>query len=122
MALGKNACEDRNKCCNRLRFFVISGGDYMPVSKANQRAVAKYMKANYDDIKVRTPKGKRKLIHEHAKRHGESVNGFINRAIKETMERDGAIINDVLTDEEKEIIADGRTKYAEGGFIPLEKI
>lgn len=68
----------------------ISGGDYMPVSKANQRAVAKYMKANYDDIKVRTPKGKRKLIQEHAKSHGESANEFINRAINETMERDGA--------------------------------
>ena len=66
----------------------ISGGDYMPVSKANQRAVAKYMKANYDDIKVRTPKGKRKLIQEHAKSHGESANEFINRAIDETMERD----------------------------------
>lgn len=62
----------------------------MPASKANQRAVAKYMKANYDDIKVRTPKGKRQIIQEHAKKCGESTNEFINRAIVETMERDSA--------------------------------
>ena len=61
----------------------------MPVSKANQKAVAKYMKANYDDIKVRVPKGERDIIKAHAEKHdGGSVNGFIQRAIKETMERD----------------------------------
>lgn len=62
----------------------------MPTSKANQKAVAKYMKANYDDIKVRVPKGERDIIKAHAEKHdGGSVNGFIQRAIKETMERDG---------------------------------
>lgn len=30
-----------------------------PASKAQQRAVAKYMKNNYDEIKVRMPKGKK---------------------------------------------------------------
>ncbi len=60
----------------------------MSVSKANQRAVAKYMKANYDDIKVRTPKGKREQIQAHAESQGESTNAFINRAIDETIKRD----------------------------------
>ena len=60
----------------------------MPASKANQKAVAKYMKANYDDIKVRAPKGKRALIQTHASQRGESTNAFINRAIDETMARD----------------------------------
>ena len=61
----------------------------MPASKANQKAVAKYMKANYDDIKVRVPKGERDIIKAHAEKHdGGSVNGFIQRAIKETMARD----------------------------------
>ena len=31
----------------------------MAVSKAQQRAVNKYVKNNYDEIKVRMPKGKR---------------------------------------------------------------
>ncbi len=62
----------------------------MAIPKANQRAVAKYVKNNYDDIKVRTAKGKRQVIQEHAERMGESVNSFINRAIDEVMERDNA--------------------------------
>lgn len=61
----------------------------MPASKAQQKAVSKYMKENYDEIKVRTPKGQKDLIQAHAAAQGESVNGFINRAITETMERDG---------------------------------
>ena len=31
----------------------------MPVSKAQQKAVSKYMKENYDEIKRRIPKGKK---------------------------------------------------------------
>lgn len=60
----------------------------MAISKANQRAVAKYVKKNYDDIKVRAPKGKRQIIQEYAEKRGESVNSFINRAIDEAMDRD----------------------------------
>lgn len=60
----------------------------MPASKAQQRAVNKYMKENYDEIKIRMPKGKKELIKAHADAQGESVNCFINRAVDETMERD----------------------------------
>ena len=60
----------------------------MAIPKANQKAVAKYTKANYDDIKVRVPKGKRDIIRLHAEAMGESVNSFIQRAIDETMRRD----------------------------------
>ena len=61
----------------------------MPVSKAQQRAVNKYMSANYDRINLTVAKGQRDTIKAHAEARGESVNGFINRAISETMERDG---------------------------------
>lgn len=33
----------------------------MPASKTQQKAVNKYMKANYDEIKVQFPKGKKRL-------------------------------------------------------------
>ncbi len=65
------------------------GGDTMPVPKANQRAVNKYVKNNYDRINVTMPKGKKEIIQSHAAAQRESVNGFINRAIDEKMERDG---------------------------------
>ena len=61
----------------------------MAVSKAQQKAVAKYMKNNYDELKVRVPKGRKNIIKAHAEKNGESVNGFVNRAIDETMQRDG---------------------------------
>ena len=60
----------------------------MPASKAQQKAVSKYMKNNYDEIKVRVEKGRKVQIQEFAFFLGESVNGFINRAIAETMERE----------------------------------
>ena len=60
----------------------------MPVSKAQQKAVNKYMAANYDRINLTVPKGKKETIQAHAVAQGESVNGFINRAIDEKMERD----------------------------------
>lgn len=60
----------------------------MAVSKAQQKAVNKYMKENYDEFKVRSPKGAKERIKAHAESRGESVNAFINRAIDETIERE----------------------------------
>lgn len=60
----------------------------MAVSKAQQKAVHKYVKANYDRQELTMPKGKKAAIKAHAEARGESVNGFINRAIDETMERE----------------------------------
>ena len=60
----------------------------MPASKAQQKAVSRYMKENYDVYQVRMPKGRKGAIKAHAEAQGESVNSFINRAIAETMERD----------------------------------
>ena len=62
----------------------------MPASKAQQKAVTKYMKAKYDEIKVRVEKGQKDTIQAHAEAHSESVNGFIGRAITETIARDSA--------------------------------
>lgn len=58
------------------------------VSKAQQKAVNKYVKNNYDRINVTFPKGQKEKIKEHAKKQEESVNAFIVRSVSETMERD----------------------------------
>ena len=57
----------------------------MAVSKAQQKAVNKYMAANYDRINLTVPKGRKDEIQSFAAQTGESVNGFINRAIGEAM-------------------------------------
>lgn len=43
-----------------------------------------------DRINLTVPKGRKAEIQAHAAAQGESVNGFIGRAIEETMERDRA--------------------------------
>ncbi len=63
----------------------------MPASKAQQKAVAKYMKNNYDEIKIRVPKGKKENIQNYAATKNESVNAFINRAINEIMEKESEL-------------------------------
>lgn len=62
----------------------------MAVSKAQQKAVAKYEAKAYDKALLRLPKGRLDEIKAHAEAQGQSVNGFIGRAIVETMARDGA--------------------------------
>lgn len=50
-----------------------------------------WQKENVDRVNLTMPKGKKDTIKAHAEAQGESVNGFINRAIDETMERDNAV-------------------------------
>jgi len=58
------------------------------VSKAQQKAVTKYVKSKYDRFGLTMPKGNLEVIKSHAAACGESTNSFIGRAISETMERD----------------------------------
>ena len=62
----------------------------MPASKAQQKAVRKYMKENYDEIKVRVEKGRKATIQAHAEAQGQSVNAYINAAIDEKMAQEAA--------------------------------
>ena len=62
----------------------------MTVSKAQQKAVNKYVKDNYDRINVTMPKGKKEQIQTLAALRGMSVNAYINAAIDEKMERDNS--------------------------------
>ena len=64
--------------------------DKKKVSAAQQKAVNKYIKENYDRINVNMPKGRKEEVKAHADTQGESLNAFINRAIAETMARDTA--------------------------------
>ena len=60
----------------------------MPVSDAQRKAIAKYDAKKYEYCTVKVKKGTKELIRDFAAARGESVNGFITRAIAETMERE----------------------------------
>ena len=60
----------------------------IPIGKASTRAQNKYIEKTYDRVNLTLPKGKKADLQNYARNKGESVNGFINRAIDETIERD----------------------------------
>lgn len=53
----------------------------MPASKAQQKAVSKYMKENYDVYQIRMKKGQKDDIKAVAAAAGESMNQYIINAI-----------------------------------------
>ena len=72
----------------------------MPVSKAQQKAVVKYVKNKYDRHMLTMPKGRKAELQAHASERSESLNGFVNRAIDCQIERDNhAQEPTVITDE-----------------------
>ena len=57
-------------------------------TEARKEGNRRWDAANLDRVSIAMPKGKKDIIKAHAEDQGESVNGFINRAIDEQMERD----------------------------------
>ena len=54
----------------------------MAISKAQQKATAKYVKNNYDRIEIKVVKGAKSLIEAAAKADNKSINGYIKKAVK----------------------------------------
>ena len=63
----------------------------MSITEAQKRATMRYMKNNYDRIELKVAKGKKADLQDHATSMGESLNGFVNRAIDEAVVRDKAV-------------------------------
>lgn len=62
----------------------------MPASKAQQKAVNKYVKANYDLFQIKMPKGRKAEIQAAAAAVGESLNAYINASITQRMGGDAS--------------------------------
>ena len=60
----------------------------MPLTEARKRANAKYNAKAYEQLITRVPKGRKADLQAHAAAREESLNGFVIRAIDETVERD----------------------------------
>ena len=57
-------------------------------TEARRKSNRKWDAEHLDRLSIALPKGSREEIKVHAGEQGESVNGFIGRAIGETIERD----------------------------------
>lgn len=58
------------------------------MGKTSSTVKDRYNAKAYDEIKVRVGKGQKDIIKAHADSMGESVNGFISRAIENQMKQD----------------------------------
>lgn len=58
------------------------------MGKTSSAVKDRYNAKTYDEIKVRVFKGEKDELKAYAEARGESLNGFIKRAIAETRERD----------------------------------
>ncbi len=61
---------------------------YKGNTDAHRRGNMRYLRQSVDTLHIRVPKGQADVIKAHAADHGESMNGFVLRAIDETMKRD----------------------------------
>ncbi len=59
------------------------------MSKTSAAAKNRYNAKAYDRIGIVVPKGKKDTLQSYVLGRGESLNGFVNRAIDEAIERDG---------------------------------
>lgn len=60
----------------------------MAVSKAQQKAVNKYIKSNYDRLNITIAKGTKSVLEAAAKADNESVNGYVKKAVQAKYEAD----------------------------------
>ena len=58
------------------------------MGKTSNTVKDRWNRQNYDSLLIRLPKGKKEIIQNFAQSIGESVNGFINRAIDEAMKEE----------------------------------
>lgn len=73
-----------------LKWETVERGREMPISEARKRANTKYEAKAYDKTLIRLYAGELDQVRSHAEQRGESLNGFICRAIREQMRRDNA--------------------------------
>lgn len=78
---------------------------------AQTRAKNKYNAKAYDSLRIVVKKGRKDIIKAHAEQRGESLNGFVNRAIDEALERDAATADD------PEAIRAARQEYENGETV-----
>lgn len=62
--------------------------DTRKYTEAQKKSAKKWDAANLDRISIAIPKGQKTEIKAHSEERGESMNAFIARAIRETMDRD----------------------------------
>ena len=75
-----------HSCSAVVKFFIR--GDFMAYTESSYKAAQKYREKHIKRVPLDMQVSLFEEIKAHAAARGESVNGFIKRAIADTMERD----------------------------------
>ena len=66
----------------------MSRGDFVAITEAQKKAVAKYNAKAYDEIKLRVSKGKKEVIQDVAASQDKSTNEYVKNAIQSKIKAD----------------------------------
>lgn len=62
------------------------------MGKTSAAVKDRYNRKAYDDVRLRLYKGQKDILQSHAAERGESLNAWINRAIKTQLESEGGTL------------------------------
>lgn len=81
-------CENRYVYALHTLWYTICGGDTMAYNETSYKASVKYKANNIKRVPLDMQKPDYERVKVFAESHGETVNGFIKRAIEEAIARD----------------------------------
>ena len=55
------------------------------MSKTSTTVKDRWNKNNYDDVRIRLPKGRKQAVEAHARERGESINALVNALLRADM-------------------------------------
>ena len=90
----------------------------MPITEKRKESMYKYAKENLKRVPLDMQKSTYEEIKLHAEARSESVNGFIKRAISETIERDSSADSQQASLQAAETPQDGLLVLVEVGYDP----
>ena len=91
----------------------------MPITEKRKESMYKYAKENLKRVPLDMQKSTYEEIKLHAEARSESVNGFIKRAISETIERDSSADSQQASLQAAEMPQDGLLVLVEVGYDPV---
>ena len=71
----------------------------MAYTKASGRAVNRYSKKAYDDVRIRVKKGQKAIIQQRAEQVGKSINSYVVDLVRDDLATQGINLDESLSED-----------------------
>ena len=71
----------------------------MAYTKASGRAVNRYSKKAYDDVRIRVKKGQKAIIQQRAEQVGKSINSYVVDLVRDDLAAQGINLDESLSED-----------------------